>query len=162
MGFFSKVFKSTVRAIKKLSKPLVKAIPKALKSPIISKIASFVPGGSATLGLVKGLAGKLIRGSPIGKIVTGIGAVAAGFGPSIAVAGGTGMSLLGNIIRKGGAVATGAALGAAVAGDKKKKRRARKRLTNREITELMQLKMLFGARSPIVTMAGLKMLNRGG
>lgn len=72
------------------------------------------------------------------------------------------MSAAPAVARTAGTLATGAAIGAGV-GDatKKKRRRRRKRLTNSEISELMQLKMLFGARSPIITIAGIKMLNRG-
>lgn len=170
MGFFSKIFKSATRVLKSVAKPAIKAISKVIKSPITSTIASLVPGGSATLGLVKGIASKLGGGGPgiggiVGGIAKGIGVFAGGIGAARAAttfAGGKGMSLLGTIIKKGAPVATGAAVGAGFAGGGKRRRRRKKRLTQSEITELMQLKMLFGARSPVVTLAGLKMLNRGG
>ncbi len=43
-----------------------------------------------------------------------------------------------------------------------KRRRRRKRLTNTEIQELLILKQIVGTRSPLLTIAGIKMLNRGG
>ncbi len=42
------------------------------------------------------------------------------------------------------------------------RRRRRKRLTNTEIQELLILKQIVGTRSPLLTIAGIKMLNRGG
>lgn len=44
----------------------------------------------------------------------------------------------------------------------KKRRRRRKRLTNTEIQELIILKTIVGPRSPLLTIAGMKMLSRGG
>jgi len=58
----------------------------------------------------------------------------------------------------GGGV-TAALLGGA---EPKKRRRRRKRLTNTEIQELLILKQIVGTRSPLLTIAGLKMLSRGG
>ena len=43
----------------------------------------------------------------------------------------------------------------------KRRRRKRARFTQKEIQELLMAKMLFGARSPIVTILGIKMLGRG-
>jgi hypothetical protein len=42
------------------------------------------------------------------------------------------------------------------------RRRRRKRFTNAEITDLFIAKALFGARSPVVTIMGFKMIGRGG
>jgi len=60
------------------------------------------------------------------------------------------------------AVAGGLGFGLAGVGDGKKRRRRRKRLTNTEIQELLILKQIVGPRSPLLTIAGLKMLSRGG
>jgi hypothetical protein len=63
---------------------------------------------------------------------------------------------------RAGSAATGAAIGAGLASrGGRRRRRARKRLTSSEISELMQLQTIFGKRSPVVTLAGMKMLNRG-
>ncbi len=43
----------------------------------------------------------------------------------------------------------------------RKKRRRRKRITSGEIEQLLMLKTIFGARSPVMTIAGIKMLGRG-
>ena len=45
---------------------------------------------------------------------------------------------------------------------RRKRRRRRHRLTTREIEELLVLKQLFGAKSAVMTVAGMRMLNRGG
>ncbi len=59
--------------------------------------------------------------------------------------------------------AGGGALGTLVGpGGSPKRRRRRKRLTNTEIQELLILKQIVGPRSPLLTIAGLKMLSRGG
>lgn len=57
----------------------------------------------------------------------------------------------------------GAGVSLLLGGDgKPKRRRRRKRLTNTEIQELLILKQIVGTRSPLLTIAGLKMLSRGG
>ena len=65
----------------------------------------------------------------------------------------------------GGVVAStaaGAAGGALLGGGgSRRRRRSRKRLTDQEIAELMMLKSIVGPRSPLMTIAGLKMLGRG-
>jgi len=66
----------------------------------------------------------------------------------------------GSAIVGGGAGVLGGVLGSG--GDGKKRRRRRKRLTNTEIQELLILKQIVGTRSPLLTIAGIKMLNRGG
>lgn len=43
-----------------------------------------------------------------------------------------------------------------------RRRRSRARITSRELNELFMLKTVFGARSPVLTLAGIKMLGRGG
>lgn len=59
---------------------------------------------------------------------------------------------------------TGAGLAAGLIGrgGDKKRRRTRARITSRELNELFMLKTVFGARSPVLTLAGIKMLGRGG
>lgn len=47
-------------------------------------------------------------------------------------------------------------------GGAKKRRRSRARITSRELNELFMLKTVFGSRSPVLTLAGIKMLGRGG
>ena len=42
-----------------------------------------------------------------------------------------------------------------------RRRRRRKRFTTREVQDLMMAKMLFGSRSPLITILGIKMLGRG-
>ena len=42
------------------------------------------------------------------------------------------------------------------------RRRKRPRLTGREIQELLILKQVVGTRSPLLTIAGMRMLSRGG
>lgn len=72
-------------------------------------------------------------------------------------------AFLGGVLRKALPVVGGVGAGALIPGIGKPRRRRRgKRLTDREISELLVIKMLFGARSPILTIAGMKMLNRGG
>lgn len=74
---------------------------------------------------------------------------------------------IGKLFGKGGGIIPGT-IGGGVAGallggdDKPKRRRRRKRLTNTEIQELLILKQIVGTRSPLLTIAGLKMLSRGG
>ncbi len=45
---------------------------------------------------------------------------------------------------------------------KKKRRRRRRRITSRELEELILLKQVVGPRSPLLTIAGIRMLGRGG
>jgi len=57
----------------------------------------------------------------------------------------------------------GALVGEALVGGRpRKRRRGRKRITDRELQELIMLKAVVGTRSPLLTIAGSKMLNRGG
>lgn len=90
----------------------------------------------------------------------------AAIGAGIAGAGLIGKAL-GGLFKKGGGIIPGT-IGGGVAGallggdDKPKRRRRRKRLTNTEIQELLILKQIVGTRSPLLTIAGLKMLSRGG
>lgn len=63
-----------------------------------------------------------------------------------------------------GTTAVGAVGGAAIGGltgGAPKRRRRRKRITDSELAQLMMLKAVVGTRSPLLTIAGLKMLNRG-
>lgn len=74
--------------------------------------------------------------------------------------------IIGKLFKGGKGVVPGALAGGGVAalfdGGTKKRRRRRKRLTNTEIQELLILKQIVGTRSPLLTIAGLKMLSRGG
>jgi len=92
----------------------------------------------------------LLRGmvSKVAKLVTG------GGGKTIATVGAGALA---------GTVAGDALSGFAssVPGGRKRRRRTRKRLTDREISELITLKAIVGQRSPLVLIAGLKMLGRG-
>jgi len=58
--------------------------------------------------------------------------------------------------RAGFPLGTGGTLG------KKKRRRRRRRITSRELEELILLKQVVGPRSPLLTIAGIRMLGRGG
>jgi len=59
--------------------------------------------------------------------------------------------------------AGGGVLGSVVGGPgSQKRRRRRARFTNREIQDLMLLKQIVGTRSPLLTIAGMRMLSRGG
>ncbi len=62
----------------------------------------------------------------------------------------------------GGAGVAGALIGESISGRPRKRRRSRKRITDRELQELIMLKAVVGTRSPLLTIAGIKMLNRGG
>lgn len=44
----------------------------------------------------------------------------------------------------------------------KRRRRRRKRLSDSEISELILLKSILGARSPLLTIFGIKIIGRGG
>ncbi len=91
------------------------------------------------------------------------------------------MSLLGSIVGAvtkigkkifGGAGKAGPAIGGAITGASlvsavgpgaaPRRRRSRKRITDRELQELIMLKAVVGPRSPLLTIAGIKMLGRGG
>lgn len=56
----------------------------------------------------------------------------------------------------------GSLIGGGVAASGRRRRRGRKRITDRELQELIMLKAVVGTRSPLLTIAGIKMLNRGG
>jgi len=113
---------------------------------LLGDILTTVATGAAT-GLKLGLAQR----------VGGISANKSGFVPLPAIG-----RALAPVVA--GGIAGG--LGADVVGDiftqpVKRRRRARHRLTSREIEELMILKSIFGSRSPIITIAGIRMLGRG-
>lgn len=61
-----------------------------------------------------------------------------------------------------GAGVAGSLIGAGIATAPRRRRRGRKRITDRELQELIMLKAVVGTRSPLLTIAGIKMLNRGG
>ena len=92
----------------------------------------------------------------IGKIAAGLGGFAVG-GP-LGAAGALALT-------RGGASGGGAIIspttGIAALG-KKKRRRRRRRITARELEELILLKSVVGPRSPLLTIAGIKILGRGG
>lgn len=64
---------------------------------------------------------------------------------------GTGVGVAGALVGEG-----------LVGGRTRRRRRSRKRITDRELQELIMLKAVVGTRSPLLTIAGIKMLNRGG
>lgn len=92
----------------------------------------------------------------IGKIAAGIGGFAVG-GP-LGAAGA--LSLTSSGAKAGGAIVSPVTGGALLG--KKKRRRRRRRITARELEELILLKSVVGPRSPLLTIAGIKILGRGG
>jgi len=145
MSLLGSIFKGAVKA--------VKTVVNSPAGNVIGTVAKANPWVSGALAIGKTVA----KYAGIGGAVT---AASSYFNTAQAATGGGKVGMLGKVVKYGGAALTGATL--AGGGSAPRRRRRRKRLTNSEITELMQLKMLFGARSPVVTIAGLKMLNRGG
>jgi len=82
------------------------------------------------------------------------------------------MPSLPQVLQRGGQIlrrlplpgAAGAIAGTAASlfgSGRRARRRRRARFTNKEIQELMIAKMLFGQRSPLITIMGIKMMSRG-
>jgi len=152
-------------------------------------IASDFLGDVVSGGFTGGIASAVDGGADTASLFEGPGGVDPSDAPRpvLATDGGS-MSLLGDIVgatrdvlvsRAGARTAastalsrvpvgtvlgTGAGLAAGLIGrgGSPKRRRSRARITSRELNELFMLKTVFGARSPVLTLAGIKMLGRGG
>lgn len=145
MGLFS----GLVKTIKSVAKPALSAAKSVLGSKVTAAVSSFIPGGSATLKVLK----------------WGAAAAGAAFGASStaqAATGGRPVSALSTILKGASTLGTGAAIGSALSGGgSKRRRRRRKRLTASEYQELIMLKQVLGPRNPAMTIAAMKMLDRG-
>ncbi len=184
MGFFSRA----VKAVKKTVKVAKALAPVALTAASFVPLpAVAIPARLAKFGALAGKVSaakkflgpvlkartafrtikKALPVAGFGKIATvaAVGAGATLFAPSTAAAaaGGAGVGVLSRLIGgRIGAAAAGATVVGAFAGGKPKRRRRRKRITDTEMQELMMLKTVLGPRSPALTIAAMKMLNRGG